>query len=269
MSRRLRTTLKSLLRNNSTTIRAVEAPITTLRRWIVIRPRGRVPYYYNIETRNVSYGEPVNAVIIDSYRELGKMVANEAASRARYLARERRRTEIVAPSAHVVQLIEHQIGLDLLKTDTDTLRKVYDELYAKYSVVCKFYNRPIIEIEDYCENCLCAIDNEVMMYPTAIRNQTKKAYEKHTITKWLTLGHTSDPSRIEKDPLTVADLSPNIAIKDKIEEYKELMQKTINENPLPSAAMVNDALANDALAAGPRRTKTNTKRRRKKKKKKA
>jgi len=270
MSRRLRTTLKSLTRrNNALSIRAVQAPITTLSTWIVIRPRGRVPYYYNIETRNVSYGEPVNAVIIDSYRELGKMVANEAASRARYLARERRRTEIVAPSAHVVQLIEHQIGLDLLKTNTDNLRKNYDKLYAEYSVVCKFHKIPIIEIEDYCENCLCAIDNEVMMYPTAIRDQTKKAYEKHTITKWLSLGNTSDPSRIEKDSLTVDDLRPNSAIHDKIDEYKELMQKTINENPLPSDDVVNDALANDALAAGPLRKKTNTKRRRKKKKKKA
>jgi hypothetical protein len=275
MSRKLSSRLKSLtIRNNALSIRAVQAPITTLSTWIVIRPRGRVPYYYNIETRNVSYGEPVNAVIIDSYREHVRMVANDAASRARYLAREHLRTEIEVPSARVVQLIEHQARLATLKINTDNLRKIYDELYAKYSVVCKFYNLPIIEIEKYCENCLCTINDEVMMYPTAIRNQTKKAYEKHTITKWLTLGNTSDPSRIEKDPLTFDDLGPNIDIKVKIDKYKELMQQTIDANPLPSAAMVNGALANDApaseaLAAGPLRKKTNTKRRRKKKKKKA
>jgi hypothetical protein len=291
MSRRLRTTLKSLVRrNNALSIRAVPAPITSLSTWIFIHPRGRRPYYYNIETRSVSYAEPLDAVIIDSTRERGRMVAYDAAYRARYLARERRQAEIEAQFAHIVQpLPDVRIAqnLALLKTDTDNLRKNYDELYAKYTIVCKFHNIAIIELEDDCDNCLCTIDNEVMMYPTAIRNQTKKAYEKHTITKWLSLGNTSDPSRIEKDPLTVDDLRPNSAIQGKIDEYKELMQKTINENPLPSDVVVNEALTRDAVvneaqasnavATGPRtkrtkitkRTKRTKRRRRHKKKKKS
>jgi hypothetical protein len=282
MSRRLRTTLKSLVRrNNALSIRAVQAPITTLSTWIFIHPRGRRPYYYNIKTRSISYAVPINAVIIDSTRELGKMVAYDAALRARYLARERRQAEIEAQFAHIVQPAP-DVRLALLKTDTDNLRKNYDKLYAEYIVVCKFHKLPKIELEDFCDNCLCAIDNEVMMYPTAIRDQTKKAYEKHTITKWLSLGNTSDPSRIEKDPLTVDDIGPNNAIKNKIDEYKELMQKTINENPLPSDDVVNDALirdavasealasealASEAVASGPRTKRT--KRRKRKKKKKA
>jgi hypothetical protein len=282
MSRRLRTTLKSLVRRNNTlSIRAIPAPITTLSTWIFIHPRGRRPYYYNIKTRSISYAVPINAVIIDSTRELGKMVAYDAATRARYLARERRQAEIQAQFAHIVQPAP-DVRLALLKTDTDNLRKNYDKLYAEYIVVCKFHKLPKIEIEDFCDNCLCAVDNEVMMYPTAIRDQTKKAYEKHTITKWLSLGNTSDPSRIEKDPLTVDDLRPNNAIKNKIDEYKELMQKTINENPLPSDDVVNDALirdavvsealaseaqASNALATGPRTKRT--KRRKRKKRKKA
>lgn len=273
MSRRLRTTLKSLLRRNNTrSIKAVPAPITSLSTWMLIQPRGRRPYYYNIEMESVSYAEPLDAVIIDSTRERGRMVAREAASRARYLARERYRAQIEAQFAHIVQpLPDVRIAqnLALLKTNTDNLRKIYDELYAKYTIVCKYHKLPIIELEDDCENCLCTIDNEVMMYPTAIRDQTKKAYEKHTITKWLTLGNTSDPSRIEKDPLTVDDLRPNSAIQGKIDKYKQLMQKTINENPLPTDALVSEALASEALAAGPRtkrrrRTKR-TKRRRHKK----
>ena len=283
MSRRLRTTLKSLVRRNNTlSIRAIPAPITTLSTWIFIHPRGRRPYYYNIKTRSISYAVPINAVIIDSYRELGKMVAYDAALRARYLARERRQAEIEAQFAHIVQPAP-DVRLALLKTDTDNLRKNYDKLYAEYIVVCKFHKLPKIEIEDFCENCLCAIDNEVMMYPTAIRDQTKKAYEKHTITKWLSLGNTSDPSRIEKDPLTVDDIGPNSAITNKIDEYKELMQKTINENPLPSDDVVNEAFirdavvseaqaseaqASNAVATGPR-TKRTKRRRHKKKKKKA
>jgi hypothetical protein len=272
MSRKLSSRLKSLTRRNNTlSIRAVPAPITTLSTWIFIHPSGRRPYYYNIKTRSVSYGVPINAVIIDSYRELGKMVAHDAALRARYLARERRQSEIEAQFAHIVQPTP-DVRLALLKTDTDNLRKNYDKLYAEYIVVCKFHKLPKIEIEDFCDNCLCAIDNEVMMYPTAIRDQTKKAYEKHTITKWLSLGNTSDPSRIEKDPLTVDDIGPNSAIKNKIDEYKELMQKTINKNPLPSDDVVNEALTSEALvsnavASGPRRKKTKTKRRRKKKRK--
>jgi hypothetical protein len=297
MSRKLRTTLKSLLRRNNTrSIRAVRAPITSLSTWILIQPRGRRPYYYNIETRSVSYAEPLDAVIIDSTRERGRMVAREAATRARYLARERRQAEIEAQFAHIVQpLPDVRIAqnLALLKTDTDNLRKIYDELYAKYTIVCKFHKLSIIELEDDCENCLCTIDNEVIMYPTAIRDQTKKAYEKHTITKWLSLGNTSDPSRIEKDPLTVDDLRPNSVVQGKIDEYKELMQKTINENPLPSDDVVNEALTRDAVASealasealasealaseavatGPRTRRTirtkRTKRRRHKKKKKA
>ena len=277
MSRKLSSRLKSLTRrNNALSIRAVPAPITTLSTWIFIHPRERRPYYYNIKTRSISYAVPINAVIIDSTRELGKMVAYDAASRARYLARERRQAEIEAQFAHIVQPAP-DVRLALLKTDTDNLRKNYDKLYAEYIVVCKFHKLPKIELEDFCDNCLCAIDNEVMMYPTAIRDQTKKAYEKHTITKWLSLGNTSDPSRIEKDPLTVDDIGPNNAIKNKIDEYKELMQKTINENPLPSDDVVNDALirdavasealASEAVASGPRTKRT--KRRKRKKKKKA
>jgi len=275
MSRKLRTTLKSLLRRNNTrSIRAVPAPITSLGTWILIQPRGRRPYYYNIETESVSYAEPLDAVIIDSTRERGRLVAREAAARARYIARERYRAQIEAQFADIVQpLPDVRIAqnLALLKTDTDNLRKIYDELYAKYSIVCNFYKLKSVEIEDYCENCLCAADREVMMYPTAIRGQTKQAYEKHTITKWLT-GNTSDPLRIETDPLTVDDLRPNSAIQKKIDEYKELMQKTINENPLPSDDVVNEALtsealASEALAAGSRRKRT--KRRGHKKKKKA
>jgi len=275
MSRRLRTTLKSLTRrNNALSIRAIPAPITTLSTWILIKPRGRRPYYYNIETESISYADPLDAVIIDSTRERGRYVAYEAARQARYLARERRQAEIEAQFANIVQPapdVRIAQDLALLQTDTDNLRKLYDELYAKYSVVCKFHKLPIIEIEDSCENCLCAIDNEVMMYPTAIRDQTKKAYEKHTITKWLSLGKPSDPSRIEKDPLTVDDLRPNSAIQGKIDEYKELMQKTINENPLPSDDVVNDVLireaqASNALAAGPRRKRTKRTKRKKKKK---
>jgi hypothetical protein len=283
MSRKLSSTLKSLVRRNNTrSIKAVPAPITTLSTWIFIHPRGRRPYYYNIKTRSISYAVPINAVIIDSTRERGKMVAYDAASRARYLARERRQAEIEAQFAHIVQPAP-DVRLALLKTDTDNLRKNYDKLYAEYIVVCKFHKLPKIEIEDFCENCLCAIDNEVMMYPTAIRDQTKKAYEKHTITKWLSLGNTSDPSRIEKDPLTVDDIGPNSAITNKIDEYKELMQKTINENPLPSDDVVNEAFirdavvseaqaseaqASNAVATGPR-TKRTKRRRHKKKKKKA
>ena len=291
MSRRLRTTLKSLTRrNNALSIRAIPAPITTLSTWIFIHPRGRRPYYYNIKTRSISYAVPINAVIIDSTRERGKMVAYDAASRARYLARERRQAEIEAQFAHIVQPapdVRLAQYLASLKTDTDNLRKNYDKLYAEYIVVCNFHKLPKIEIEDFCENCICTIDKEVMMYPTAIREQTKQAYEKHTITDWLSRGNTSDPSRIEKDPLTVADLRPNNAIQGKIDEYKELMQNTINENPLPSDDVVNEALTRDALAsealtsealasealaseaqaAGPRTKRT--KRRRHKKKKKA
>jgi hypothetical protein len=272
MSRKLSSRLKSLVRrNNALSIRAIPAPITTLSTWIFIHPRGRRPYYYNIKTRSISYAVPINAVIIDSTRELGKLVAYDAASRARYIARERRQAEIEAQFAQIVQPAP-DVRLALLKADTDNLRKNYDKLYAEYIVVCNFHKLPIIDIEDFCENCLCAIDNEVMMYPTAIRDQTKKAYEKHTITKWLSLGNTSDPSRIEKDPLTVDDIGPNSAIQGKIDEYKELMQKTINENPLPSDDVVNKALtseaqANNARAAGSRRKRT--KRRKRKKKKKA
>ena len=97
-----------------------------------------------------------------------------------------------------------------------------------------------------------------MMFPVSIRKQTKKVYEKYTITKWFSLGNTSDPFRIEKGPLTVADLTPNIAIKDQIEEYKKLMQDTIDNNPLP--------FDDQELAAGLRRKKTKRKRRRKHKK---
>jgi hypothetical protein len=276
MSRKLSSRLKSLVRRNNTlSIRAIPAPITTLSTWIFIHPRGRRPYYYNIKTRSISYAVPINAVIIDSTRELGKMVAYDAASRARYLAHERRQAEIEAQFANIVQPapdVRLAQYLASLKTDTDNLRKNYDKLYAEYIVVCNFHKLPRIEIEDFCENCLCAVDNEVMMYPTAIRDQTKKAYEKHTITKWLSLGNTSDPSRIEKDPLTVDDLRPNTAIQGKIDEYKELMQKTINENPLPNDDVVNEALASEAqasnaLATGPRTKRT--KRRKRKKRKKA
>lgn len=281
MSRKLSSRLKSLTRrNNALSIRAIPAPITTLSTWIVIHPRGRRPYYYNIKTRSISYAVPINAVIIDSYRELGKMVAYDAATRARYLARERRQAEIEAQFAHIVQSapdVRLAQALALLKTDTDNLRENYDELYAKYIVVCKFHKIPKIEIEEFCENCICAISLQVMMYPTAIRDQTNKAYEKLNIMTWIGRGNTSDPSRIEKDSLTVDDLRPNSAIQGKIDEYKELMQKTINENPLPSDDVVNDALIRDAMAsealasnplAAGLRTKR-TKRRRHKKKKKA
>ena len=231
---------------------------------MLIQPSGRHPYYYNIETQSVSYAEPVDAVIIDSTRERGRIVAREATARARYLARERYRAQIEAQFAHIVQpLPDVRIAqnLALLKTNTDNLRKIYDELYAKYTVVCKFNNLSIIELEDDCENCLCSIDSEVMMYPTAISDQTKQVYEKYNITKWLT-SKTSDPARIEKDPLTVDDLRPNIAIQSKIEEYKELMQDTINKYPLPSDAVVSEALASEVLASealvscGQRRRKT-------------
>jgi hypothetical protein len=240
---------------------------------MLIKPRGRRSYYYNIKTRSISYAEPIDSVIIDSYRELGRMAAYDAATRARYLARERRQAEIEAQFAHIVQPApDARLAQDLalLETDTDNLRKNYDKLYAEYIVVCKFHKIHIIEIEDFCENCICAIGQEVMMYPTAIRDQTKKAYEKLNIITWLGRGNTTDPSRIEEYPLTVNDLRPNNAIKNKIDEYKELMQKTINENPLPSddvvnEALIRDALVSNALATGQRRKRTKRRKRKKRK----
>ena len=177
-------------------------------------------------------------------------VFNDAAATARIRHRRNRANPEIVETDALQQ--KNAKELAKLKTETDKLKTEYDALYESYVEVCKYHNLRIEQLEDRCSNCLCSIDGEAMMFPVSIRKQTKKVYERYNITNWFSLGNTSDPNRIEKDPLTVADLTPNIAIKDQIEEYKKLMQDTIDNNPLP--------FDDQELASGLRRKKTKRKR---------
>ena len=174
-------------------------------------------------------------------------------------ARIRRRRNRTNPEIVETDTLQQKNAKELAELDRKTkqLKAEYDDLYDRYVRVCEYHKLPIVQLEDMCPECICIISQEVMMLPVSIRKQ-QKAYEQYTITKWFNEGNTSDPNRIEKDQLTVANLTPNNIIKRQIDEYKEFMRKTIKDNPL--------SFDDDRLAAGLRRKKTKRKRRRKRRK---
>ena len=242
--RRLARTVKSLATRRNT-IRAVEAPIRNIETWVRIRRPGNTTIYWNPVRHTSTFGVPQGDIVVENDRLYRMYMDQDDTINARIIARRRH------AYPELVELAE-------LENKTDILREEYDNLYAQYVRVYTFHRLPIVKLEDNCPNCLCAINDEAMMFPVSIRGQ-EKAYEQYTITNWFNTGNTSDPLRKEKVPLTVGDLVPNNAIKDQIEEYKELMRYTIKKYPLPS-----DDLNSNALASGLRRKKT--KRRRKQKK---
>ena len=252
--RRLARTVKSLATRGNT-IRAVPAPIRNIETWVRIRRPGNTTIYWNPVTHTSTLAVPHgdNIVIVENDRLYRMYTEQDDAIDARIIAR-RRLAEREIEETYALQQ-KNARELAELKTETDKLKGEYDDLYAHYKRVCKYHNLSIVELEDTCSKCLCSIDGEAMMFPVSIRKHPN-AYEQYTITRWLHLGKTSDPLHIAKDPVTVGDLTPNIAIKDEIDEYKELMQKTINENPLPSGALVSEA-----VVAGQRRRKTKKRKR--------
>ena len=257
MSARLRClarTVKSLLpsRRRNTTIRAVPAPIRPIDTWVRIRRRGNTTLFWHPLRHTTTFALPEGDTVVDDDRLYRMYVFNDAATTAR-IRRSRNRTNPEIVETNALQQ-KNASELAKLKTETDKLKDEYDALYESYVEVCNYHNLPIEQLEDRCSKCLCSIDGEAMMFPVSIRKQTKKVYERYNITKWFSLGNTSDPSRIEKDPLTVADLTPNIDIKDQIEKYKKLMQDTIDNNPL--------TFDDQELAAGLRGQKTKRKRKR-------
>lgn len=248
---RLARTVKSLLPpRRSTTIRAVPAPIRPIDTWVRITRPGNTTLFWNPLRHTTTFALPEGDISVEDDRHYRMYVFNDAAATARIRHRRNRANPEIVETDALQQ--KNAKELAKLKTETDKLKAEYDALYESYVEVCKYHNLRIEQLEDRCSNCLCSIDGEAMMFPVSIRKQTKKVYERYNITKWFSLGNTSDPSRIEKDPLTVADLTPNIAIKDQIEEYKKLMQDTIDNNPLP--------FDDQELASGLRRKKTKRKR---------
>ena len=191
---------------------------------------------------------------VDDDRHYRMYVFNDAATTARIRNRRNRANPEIVETNALQQ--ENAKKLAKLKTETDTLKAEYDALYESYVEVCNYYNLPIEQLENRCPKCLCSIDGEAMMFPVSIREQTNKVYERYyeryNITKWFSLGNTSDPVRIEKGPVTVADLTPNNIIKEQIDKYKKLMQDTIDNNPIP--------FDDQELAAGLRRKKPKRKR---------
>ena len=256
--RGLARTVKSLLpsRRRSTTIRAVPAPIRPIDTWVRITRPGNTTLFWNPSRHTTTFALPEGDISVEDDRHYRMYVFNDAAATARIRSRRNRAN----PEIVEINALQQKNARELAELDRKTtqLKAEYDALYESYVEVCKYHNLPIEQLEDRCSKCLCSIDGEAMMFPVSIRKQTKKVYEKYNITKWFSLGNTSDPSRIEKDPLTVADLTDNNIIKDKIEEYKEFMREKIKDNPLP--------FDDQELAAGLRRKKTKRKRKRKHKK---
>ena len=252
---RLARTVKSLLpsrRSRNTTIRAVPAPIRPIDTWVrITRPRNTT-LFWNPLRHTTTFALPEGDISVDDNRHYRMYVFNDAAATARIRSRRNRANPELVETNALQQ--KNASELAKLKTETDKLKAEYYDLHDRYERVCKHHNLPIEQLEDRCSKCLCSIDGEAMMFPVSIRKQTKKVYERYNITKWFSLGNTSDPNRIEKDELTVADLTPNIDIKDQIEEYKKLMQDTIDNNPL--------TFDDQELAAGLRGQKTKRKRKR-------
>ena len=253
MSSRLRSLtrrVKSLVSRRNT-IRAVEAPIRSVDTWVRITRPGSTTIYWNPVRHTSTFAVPDGDIVVENDRLYRMYMDEDDAINARIIARRRQANSELANS-ELVDLTE-------LGSNTDRLRREYDNLYAHYVRVCKSHDLTIEELEDTCPECLCGINGEVMMFPVSIRNQ-HKAYEQYTITEWFNKGRPTDPLRKAKGPLTVGDLKPNSDIKNKIEKYKKLMQDTINKYPLPS-----DALNSTALASGLRRRKTKRRRRKQKK----
>lgn len=255
MSSRLRRglarTVKSLLpsRRRSTTIRAVPAPIRPIDTWVRISRPGNTTLFWHPLRHTTTFALPEGDISVEDERLYRTYVFNDAAATARIRSRRNRANpEIVEANA-----LQQKMQKDLAELDRKTtqLKVEYEDLYNRYVRVCEYHNLQIVKLENWCSKCLCSIDGEAMMFPVSIRN-SEWAYEQYTITKWFSLGNKSDPIRSEKGPFTVDDLTPNIAIKAKIEKYKKLMQDTIDNNPLP--------FDDQKLATGLRRKKTKRKR---------
>ena len=261
---RLARTVKSLLpsrRSRNTTIRAVPAPIRPIDTWVrITRPRNTTLFWHP-QRHTTTFALPEGDTSVEDDRHYRMYVFNDAAATARIRSRRNRTNpEIVETNALQQKNAKELAELDI---KTKQLKAEYYDLHDHYERVCKYHNLPIEQLEDRCSKCLCSIDGEAMMFPVSIRKQTKKVYERYyeryNIAKWFSLGNTSDPFRIEQGPLTVDDLTPNNDIEDQIEEYKKLMQDTIDNYPLP--------FDDQELAAGLRRKKTKRKRKRRKHKK--
>lgn len=248
---RLARTVKSLLpTRRSTSIRAVPAPMINTDIWVRIRRRGNRTLFWHPVYHTTTFALPEGDISIEDDRLYRMYVFNDAATTARIRSRRNRANpEIVEANA-----LQQKMQKDLAELDRKTtqLKVEYEDLYNRYVRVCEYHNLQIVKLENWCSKCLCSIDGEAMMFPVSIRN-SEWAYEQYTITKWFSLGNKSDPIRSEKGPFTVDDLTPNIAIKAKIEKYKKLMQDTIDNNPLPVDVQ--------ELASGLRRKKTKRKRR--------
>ena len=67
---------------------------------------------------------------------------------------------------------------------------------------------------------LCCITQQLMKEPVV--DHEGNTYEKEAIIKWLNRTQTSP---ITRSPLTESQLKPNRALKDAIEDYKEVIQK--------------------------------------------
>ena len=255
---RLARTVKSLLpsRRRNTTIRAVPAPIRPIDTWVRITRPGNTTLFWNPLRHTTTFALPEGDISVEDDWHYRMYVFNDAATTARIRrSRNRANPEIVETNA-----LQQKNAKELAELDRQTtqLKAEYDDLHDRYKRVCEYYNLPIVKLEDRCSKCLCSLDGEAMMFPVSIRKQTMKVYEKYTIAKWFSLGNTSDPFRIVQGPLTVDDLTPNNDIKRQIDEYKKLMQDTIDNKPIP--------FDDQELAAGLRRKKTKRKRRRKHKK---
>ena len=252
---RLARTVKALVpRRRNTTIRAVPVLIRPIETWVRITRPGNTTLFWHPQRHTTTFALPEGDISVDDDRHYRRYVFNDAATTAMIRNRRNRANPEIVETNALQQ--ENAKKLAKLKTETDKRKGEYDDLYKRYERVCKHHNLPIEQLEDRCSKCLCSIDGEAMMFPVSIRKQTKKDYERYyeryNITYWFSLGNTSDPFRIEQGPLTVADLTPNIDIKRQIDEYKKLMQDTIDNYPLP----VDD----QELAAGLRRKKPKRKR---------
>lgn len=256
MSSRLRRglarTVKSLLpsRRRSTTIRAVPAPIRPIDTWVRISRPGNTTLFWHPLRHTTTFALPEGDISVEDERLYRTYVFNDAAATARIRSRRNRAN----PEIVEINALQQKNARELaeLKTETDKQKREYDDLYKRYERVCKHYDLQIEQLEDTCPECICIINHEVMMFPMSIRNQQNQAYEQYFITKWFNDGNTSDPLRNEKVPLTVKDITSNIAIKEKIDKYKKLMQDTIDNYPLP--------FDDQKLATGLRRKKTKRKR---------
>merc|ERR1711964_542924 len=82
------------------------------------------------------------------------------------------------------------------------------------------------EIVDHPDEFLCPITQELMVDPVTLSDGHN--YERSAITEWFTVGENTDVSPLQGDALENKTLTPNPALRLRIEEYMTLYKASLN-----------------------------------------